>query len=119
MSGASAGWLDYLRSPAAVRARCGQVFEHVRAGGSAHFTLDLGRLAYAVQRTREAIADAYPDVSRIPFHSRVNHFNVGGRDRLGELEARFAAPLERARALTDLIVTSVLLDAGAGPGWRY
>jgi hypothetical protein len=119
MSGSSAAWLDYLRSPRAVRERCERVFEHVSAGGSAHFTLDLGRLPHAVQRTREAIADAYPDPTKIPFHSRVNHFNVGGRDRLREFEARFATPLERARALTDLIVTSVLLDAGAGPGWRY
>ena len=36
--------------------------------------------------------------------------------------ARFDAladPLERARALTDLVVTSVLLDAGAGAEWHY
>jgi hypothetical protein len=119
MSGTGAGWLDYLRSPRAVRERCELLFEHVRAGGSEHFTLELDRLPRAVQCTREAILAAYPDVSKIPFHSRVNHFNVGGRNRLRELEARFGNALERARALTDLIVTSVLLDAGAGPGWRY
>ena len=38
---------------------------------------------------------------------------------LRELEARFGSALERARSLTDLVVTSVLLDAGAGPDWRY
>jgi uncharacterized protein DUF1688 len=119
MSAPSSGWLEYLRSPRAVRERCGLLFEHVRAGGSSCFTLDLARLPRAVQSTREAIAAAYPDATQIPFHSRVNHFNVGGRDRLRELEERFPSALERARALTDLIVTSVLLDAGAGPGWRY
>jgi hypothetical protein len=52
-------------------------------------------------------------------HSRVNHFGVGGRDRLGELEGHLGSARERARALTDLIVTSVLLDAGAGAEWCY
>lgn len=111
--------IRYLRSPGAVRERCGAVLEHVLAGDSPHFRVDLGQLGSAVRLTREAIARAYPDVLTIPFHSRVNHFGVGGRDRLGQLEGHLGSPRERARALTDLVVTSVLLDAGAGPDWRY
>ena len=30
-----------------------------------------------------------------------------------------AIPLERARAKLDLVITSVLLDAGAGADWKY
>lgn len=119
MSADPASALRYLRSPRAVRERCQAVLEHVLAGGSAHFRIELGQLGQAVRLTREAIERAYPDVLGIPFHSRVNHFAVGGRDRLGELEGQLGAPRERARSLTDLIVTSVLLDAGAGPDWRY
>src|SRR6185436_8976436 len=63
----------------------------------------------------------YPDVARIPPHSRWRHFDVGGIDRAGQLDARLAGlPAEQAlRARFDLVVTSVLLDAGAGPVWRF
>jgi hypothetical protein len=119
MSGAHARALEYLRSPHAVRERSRAVLEYVLDGRSGIFSIDLGRLGVAVRLTREAIESAYAVPLRIPFHSRVNHFKVGGRDRLRELEGRFGSALDRARALTDLIVTSVLLDAGAGPDWRY
>lgn len=119
MSAADGGAVAYLRSSAAVRERSQAVLEHVLGGGSAHFRVELGRLPVAVRLTREAIASAFADPSKIPVHSRVNHFAAGGRDRLRELESRLGAPLERARALTDLVVTSVLLDAGAGPDWCY
>jgi hypothetical protein len=111
--------LEYLRSPRAVRERCRAVLEHVLAGRSAIFSVDLGRLGVAVRLTREAIESAYSDPLDIPVHSRVNHFRVGGRDRLSELEGRLGSALDRARALTDLVVTSVLLDAGAGPDFCY
>jgi hypothetical protein len=46
---------------------------------------------------------------------------VGGVRRNAELESRLASlpPAERARAKLDLVVTSVLLDAGSGPSWKY
>jgi uncharacterized protein DUF1688 len=116
---AQARAIAYLRSPHAVRERSNAVLEHVLAGRSEHFRVDLARLGVAVRLTREAIDSAYSDPRAVPFHSRVNHFGAGGRERLRELEARFGSALDRARALTDLVVTSVLLDAGAGPDWRY
>jgi len=111
--------LAFLRSPAAIRQRCEAVFEFVRLGQSRHFRLDLGQLPRAVELTWQVTCENYPDPTRIPVHSRINHFGVGGVDRLARLEARLSEPRERARALTDLIVTSVLLDAGAGNAWRY
>jgi hypothetical protein len=119
MSRPEAAALEYLRSPRAVRERCSDVLAYVLAGESPHFRVDLGQLGEAVRYTREAIAAAYPDPLSIPFHSRVNHFSAGGRERLRALEERLGPPRERARSLTELIVTSVLLDAGAGPIWRY
>jgi hypothetical protein len=111
--------LAFLRSPAAIRQRCEAVFEFVRLGQSRHFRLDLGQLPRAVELTWQVTCENYPDPARIPVHSRINHFGVGGVDRLASLEARLGESRERARALTDLIVTSVLLDAGAGNAWRY
>jgi hypothetical protein len=111
--------IAFLRSPGAVRERSEALFEFVRLGHSQHFALDLGRLGATTELTWRVLTEAYPDPCSVPSHSRVNHFRVGGRDRLAEIEAELPDARERARALTDLIVTSVLLDAGAGPDWRY
>jgi hypothetical protein len=57
----------------------------------------------------------------VPFHARWRHFVFSGRDLWREIEASHSWPdaAARARAAFDLAITSVLLDAGAGPGWRY
>lgn len=78
---------------------------------------ELGRVAdYVVQVTREH----YPDL-QIPFHSRWRHFEVGGVGRLDWLDEKLAGltQIERAAAKFDLVITSVLLDAGAGYAWQY
>jgi hypothetical protein len=63
----------------------------------------------------------YPD-SKIPFHARWRHFNTHGRDRWTDLvvaRAPWRDAEGRARAAFDLVIVSVLLDAGAGPDWSY
>jgi hypothetical protein len=62
----------------------------------------------------------FPDLV-IPYHSRWRHFEAGGLDRKPVLTALLAgrSPADAARARFDLTVVSVLLDAGAGPDWRY
>ena len=62
----------------------------------------------------------YPDLN-IPFHSRWGHFRVGGIDRVQKLDQSLAHldPLEKARVKLDLVITSVLLDAGAGAPWKF
>ena len=62
----------------------------------------------------------YPD-GVIPYHSRWRHFEAGGVDRRALLDARLGdvTPATRARAQIDLALVSVLLDAGAGPDWKY
>lgn len=111
--------LTYLRSPRAIRERCDAVLAFVEGGRSAHFSLELERLSGATTETLEVIREAYPDPAKIPVHGRVNHFGYGGKARDLELASAFGDPRERARALADLILTSVLLDAGAGPRWQY
>lgn len=112
--------VDYLRSPLAIRERSGAVLAAGLRGELEHFAVAEERLDSVAERVVAVTRAAYPDLV-IPYHSRWGHFGAGGVDRLAEL-ARLTAAMsaeDRARARFDLVVTSVLLDAGAGPGWRY
>ncbi len=107
-----------LLSAAAVRARCNLVLQAAEKGALAHFALAPARLDPAADYVAETIRARYPDLA-IPYHARWRHFGIGGRDRWAGLAAALPGPAERARTAFDLAVTSVLLDAGAGPRWRY
>ncbi len=109
-----------LREPATIRARCQAIAAHVAAGRSDHFKLDRSRLPEVAQRVAQLTRSRFPDL-RPPYHSRWRHFEAGGVDRKGELDARLAgrSSVSVARARIDLTLISVLLDAGAGPAWRY
>src|SRR5215510_14427030 len=112
--------IAYLRSPLAIRARCETIFEAGLAGSLAHFAVDLGTLPAVADKVVAVTRAAYPDL-QIPVHGRTNHFRAGGVDRPAAFDARLAAlsPADRARTWIDLIVVSVLLDAGAGDAWSY
>jgi hypothetical protein len=114
------GVISYLRSPQAIRDRCGQLFDLALAGQLPHFDCDLSQLDATADYVMQVIESNYP-TWEVPFHSRWRHFEVGGRDRREELAQRFAAgdAIERARAEVELAMTSVLLDAGAGPSWQF
>lgn len=120
LSAAERDAIVYLRSPQAIRERCGQLFELACADQLAHFRCDLSQIDrvadYVIDQTRRQYSDL-----QIPFHSRWRHFEVGGIDRLAQLEHQLAgsSPLEIARAKFDLVIPSVLLDAGAGAAWQY
>jgi hypothetical protein len=99
----------YLLSARAVRERSRIVYEAARKGGLAHFTLAEVRLGACADYVVETIRQSYPDLD-VPYHSRWRHFEAGGR--------RLPASMG-PRAQVALAVVSVLLDAGAGPDWRY
>lgn len=109
-----------LRTTTAVRERCRQLLSRARHGESSWFIVDEGFMEAAAREVADCTRQRYPRGS-IPFHSRWRHFEAGGVDRKAELD-RLLAPLpvtERAHAMIDLTVISVLLDAGAGPDWKY
>lgn len=107
----------WLRSPEAIRARCGALFDLARDDRLVHFRYRPERLGAAADRVLAVTREAYPDLA-VPYHSRWRHFEFDGIDRWGRL-AGALDPAERARARFDLAVVSVLLDAGAGPNWSY
>lgn len=108
-----------LRDPATIRVRAGEVFAAALAGRAPHFTVDIARLDRAADLTVGSIRRDYPSLE-VPYHSRWRHFGVGGVNRWKRLEANLPGDrLEKARVAVDLAVTSVLLDAGAGTGWKY
>lgn len=112
--------IAYLRSPLAIRARCEQVLQVGFAGQLAHFSIDLAAIPGVVDKVVAVMRAAYPDL-KAPVHGRTNHFRAGGIDRAAAFDAKLAglSANERTRAWIDLIVVSVLLDAGAGDAWRY
>lgn len=121
MSAAQAdGAAALLRTTTAVRDRAGFLLGRARAGESPWFVVDDDSTPVAVAEVVAVTRHRYPDLN-IPFHSRWRHFEAGGVDRKAELDAWLADldPAGRARAMIDLAVVSVLLDAGAGPDWHY
>jgi hypothetical protein len=107
-----------LLTAAAVRDRAAKMLALGLDGKLTAFTVDLDPLPAAADFVAEVIRANYPSLA-IPFHARWRHFIVGGRDLGRELLETIADPTERGRAAFDLAIVSVLLDAGAGMGWRY
>jgi hypothetical protein len=113
-----AGAARTLLSAAVVRERAHEMLAAALAGEVAEWRVDVGRLDAAADLTAQVVREAYPDLA-VPFHARWRHFTVEGRDLWAERETPWRDPADRARAAFDLAITSVLLDAGAGPAWRY
>lgn len=111
--------LEYVLSPRAIRDQARVLFERAN-NGKGFFAYNAEKLAPTVELVLEVTRKNYPDLN-IPFHSRWGHFKVGGVDRVRELDAKLAGvdALEKARCKLDLVIPSVLLDAGSGPAWKY
>lgn len=108
---------EYLLSAAAVRERCQLVLAAAERGATAHFSIEPENLPAVARHVAEVTRRRYPDLN-VPYHSRWRHFAAGGVER-AHLVAPGADRAETARARLDLAIVSVLLDAGAGPRWRF
>ena len=106
-------------SPTAIRDCATQIADLTRRGDGA-FRLDESRLEMVAEHVVDSIHQKYPTID-IPLHSRWRHFEIEGTDSLQRFNNLTAecSTMELARTGFDLIVPSVLLDAGAGPSWRF
>lgn len=112
--------LHELRSARTIRERAERVLATGLRGELEHFQCDEARLPEVARLVAQITKERYPDL-RVPPHSRFAHFDAGGVPRTAALERELAGldSLERARRLTELVVVSVLVDAGAGAHWRF
>ena len=122
--------LDGLRSAKAVRTSCQRIGYLARAGESRWFGLQAEKLDKCIDLVVQTCEQNYPDLD-VPLHSRWRHFVVAppmshGKPMppLVDLWRHYSKGFsgERAvlaRSAIDLAFVSVLLDAGAGPKWRY
>lgn len=114
--------VEFLRKPATIRARANQLYQLGLAGRLMHFRVNPEKISEVVDLVISVTRENYPS-GQIPYHSRWSHFNVQGADRLGWLRNQLASetrdPLVKARTFYDLVVPSILLDAGAGMKWSY
>jgi Protein of unknown function (DUF1688) len=112
---------DYLQTPRAIRERCELILALGRAEQLQHWQLDESKLSDVATRVLTVTRDVYADLARIPYHGRYRHFDVGGVPRLQAFSDKIAhfSDDERLAARFELVITSVLLDAGSGPAWQY
>lgn len=108
-----------LLSARAVRSQCAQIMANAERGTASFFTWHPEQLEEVAGYVSETIRRRYSDLT-VPYHSRWRHCEAGGVDRWKELAARAGLRgSERARTRIDLVIPSVLMDAGAGPAWGY
>jgi hypothetical protein len=109
-----------LLSAAAVRSTARRVLTLALDRSLDDWSVELDRLPATAEFVGKVVRDRYPTLHP-PFHARWRHFVFDGRDLWSAIAARrsWENPAAAARAAFDLAITSVLLDAGAGPEWRY
>jgi len=109
-----------LLTAAAVRERTQELLQVGIEGGLDHFAVEIDRLPQCADFVAEVVRERHPTLG-VPFHARWRHFVVKHRDLWAEraTAAAWKDALAKARAAFDLAIVSVLLDAGAGPEWRY
>jgi hypothetical protein len=109
-----------LLSAAAVRASAQRMLALAQGNALADWRIDMDRLPATADFVARVVKDRYPKLNP-PVHARWRHFVFGGRDLWQEIVAKttWPNPAAAARAAFDLVLTSVLLDAGAGPDWSY
>lgn len=107
-----------LLTPDAVRERSGRLLAAAEAGAGP-FEISAAGLERSADLVVKEIEARHPDLC-VPVHGRLRHFVVAGADRLqASLQESASSPEDAVRICFDLVITSVLLDAGAGPDWRF
>ena len=127
--------VKYLRELASIRITARQILADARRGASKNFKIHNDKIKSAAEFVAHVTLDQYPDLE-IPFHSRWRHFEISavnsesGNDHsprnlayelIGDPRRAVGAGarLDWLTRAWDLVMVSVLLDAGAGDLWTY
>ncbi|MCW8408328.1 URC4/urg3 family protein [Legionella sp. PATHC035] len=112
--------LATLKDPRTIRLRSQAILERVKHDQSAYFCIDPEKMTRTASFVIEVIQNNYPQLD-IPYHSRWRHFEAGGIDRIKKMLEHLSglSQDEQGKILYELVIISVLLDAGAGKYWRY
>jgi len=100
---------------------CNRIFQLGVENKLDHFDLDLDKLPACIDFVDEVISEHYPNGAKIPPHSRMRHLEHLPKFKsfLDQLSCANVDRLEQVRRILDLVFVSVLVDAGAGPDWKY
>ncbi|MBT3979769.1 MAG: URC4/urg3 family protein [Bacteriovoracaceae bacterium] len=111
--------IEKFFNPKTVRDHSKKIWDYALTGKT-NFIIRENKFYDVVALVLETTKENYPDLN-IPFHCRWNHFGGGGIDRTAILKQKLSEKTkeQRACALWDLVIVSVLLDAGAGNVWKY
>jgi len=97
--------IEHFLSVDSIRAQAKRMFEWAQ-NGHTHFSMHLEKLDEVASYVLKITQERFPEFN-IPPHTRFRHF---GDERLRDLNTH---------AQIDLMIVSVLLDAGAGDKWSY
>ena len=111
--------LNNSLSPQTIRSQAARIFDSCEKGGT-HFSYHPEKWDEVLEHVENTILENYPDLN-IPEHGRYVHFRAGEIDRLPWVleELKEQSLYDQGKSLFDLVVVSVLLDAGAGDAWRF
>ena len=110
--------IDYLLSSQSIRERCQQIYQKALANEALHFQIAEEHWQKVVSYVDRDIKHHYPD-GKVPYHSRWRHLEMNGNPLYEDLLLPIEDGKEKARISFALIITSILLDAGAGPHWSF
>ncbi|QDP73383.1 DUF1688 family protein [Legionella israelensis] len=112
--------LKKLRNLHTIRSQAYRLLELAQQNKLKYFSLDAQQLPATASYISEVIMDNYPSLE-IPYHSRWRHFEAGNIDRIKELRQHLnqLSTNEQGKLFFELVIISVLLDAGAGKDWSY
>ncbi|CAR30926.1 ZYRO0E05786p [Zygosaccharomyces rouxii] len=116
---------EFFKTIRSVRDTTGPVYQLIKNQGEGnYYKLDESKMDQVTEYLCKIIARDYGDnYNSIPPHGRWQHLNAGGHLRVEQLIDQWRAAktdeVEISRRLIDLLVVSVLVDAGAGNLWKY
>ena len=112
--------VSWLRQPETIRMQARRLYALALEDKLAHFKLEPAALDKAVDLVIAVTRQNYPKLD-VPYHSRWRHFSVNNFDRIKawQLTTGKLDSLEWGQRLYELVIISVLVDAGAGDKWRF